>query len=155
MGKAKTAERELARLYYVQRGLDLKTIADKVDVRYNTVLKWCQDDLWETLREAHLSMPDQLVNDLKELIGQLTRQRLELGALPDSEEVARKKAAVSDEISKISKALEAAKKEGQLSLGTRVQVISELTDDMLRDNPELFNKLGPYLENWLTEKAKL
>lgn len=154
MGRSKDAENNLAKIWYIHHNMEPKEIAEKLNVRYNTVLEWIKKGNWEAIREAQASTPEQLILDLKELQQQLTRRRLELGSdQTDDESVLRERVALVDQISKISKSIDTAKKEGELTLADRVRVINELTGDMMTEEPELFTKIMDYLEQWIVGKA--
>lgn len=132
---AKDNERRVARIYYVEQGMTAKEISERLGVTENTVGNWVKDGGWKDLRDARVASPDMLITSLKELLQTLTQKRLE-AEQEDAEPNVKVK--LSDEIAKVSKALEAAKKEGSIPLATYLRVMEEVFDDMRQRLPKIY-----------------
>lgn len=149
---AKDQERKLARIMYVEQGKTAKEIAERLNVSENTVGKWIADGGWKEQRTAHLSQPDQLVNSLKELLNSLAEKRIEMNKNSNVEP--KEKVALSDEISKISKALEAAQKETRIPLSTYLKVMDSIFQALQRKHPKLYLQLIDFQDDHISNIAK-
>lgn len=149
---AKDTEQKLAKSYYINEQLTPDEIAEKCRVNRKTVDRWIKDGNWKKIRDAKETSGDQLMINLKELLSLLVEQRIELqkgGADPKD------KVAISDEISKASKALEAAKKEGRPTLSTYIWCIESFMDDLLREAPEKHHNLIDFQEQHVLKMAQI
>lgn len=143
MPPAKTTERKLAFIYFVDKGMDQKEIAELLDVSPNTVSRWAIEDGWEKLRNAKMTGPDALLMHLNELQTELVEQRIQMqrDGSPASD-----RRGLTDEISKVTKAIEAARRDKGISLRTYIAAMEMLQADMLANDQELFHKLVAYQE---------
>ena len=55
MGLSKKTEREYAKILFINEGLDAKAIAEKVNVRPNTISKWAEEGNWKSLKTSLLT----------------------------------------------------------------------------------------------------
>lgn len=60
-GVNKQEEYALAKILYVQNGLSMKEIAEKVKVLEKTISRWVHKGGWKTLRAAQLSLPSNTI----------------------------------------------------------------------------------------------
>lgn len=156
---AKEKEQKLARVLYVNEGKTAKEIAAIVNVTEKTLGAWVDKFGWKEQREAMANAPDKLVKNLKELINTLTEQRLELERQKhyDDDEAkakaAKDKARLADEISKWTKALDAANKETDIPLATYIRVMEQLFADMQKKHPKIYMQLVDFQEDHINELA--
>lgn len=167
---AKDNERRLARDFYVKHGKTQKEIAEQLSVTEKTVGSWVSKFGWKAQRDAVQNAPDKAVENLKEVISQLTEERLNLTrehhkvsedkSLTSAKRVERiaeissAKARLADEISKWSKALEAARKEDIVSLSTYIKVMESVFMAIKSEHPNIYLKLVDFQEDHLMEVAR-
>ena len=158
MAKKKSREREIAKILYVHQRYMPAEIAEKLGVNKGTVQNWITQGSWVKLRTAAETGTERLQNDLAELIQMLVEKRIELEKAPskdrDPQDIVKEKASIGDEISKLSKALDTARKDGQPSLTAIVHVIEMFSRDLMLEDPELFKKTIEFQGNWLRKMAE-
>lgn len=143
MPPAKKTEQKLAFIYFVDKGMDQKDIAEMLGVSKNTVSRWAVEEGWENLRTAKMTGPDALINSLRELQKELVEDRLRMQREGAS---SKEKHGATDEMSKVTKAIEASMRDKGISLRTYIAAMEMLQADMLANDQELFHKLVAYQE---------
>jgi hypothetical protein len=165
---AKDQERKLAAVMYIEQGKTAKEIAAKLSLSENTLGKWVADGNWKERRTAKITAGDSLIRSYRTLLqtlvdkrqlletepakrpGEDEEQRLERAAERD-----RDKVRLSDEISKINKALDNAEKENKIPLSTYIKVMESIFDSMQKDCPKIYLQLLDFQESHINNIAKL
>jgi transposase-like protein len=165
---AKDQERKLAAVMYIEQGKTAKEIAAKLSLSENTLGKWVADGNWKERRTAKITAGDSLIRSYRTLLqtlvdkrqllekepakrpGEDDEQRLERAAERD-----RDKVRLSDEISKINKALDNAEKENKIPLSTYIKVMESIFDSMQKDCPKIYLQLLDFQESHINNIAKL
>lgn len=158
---AKEKEARLARVLFVEQGKTAKEISGLVGVSEQTLSKWINSKGWKAERNARLSAPNVRTDNIKQLINDLTEQRLshtrdlkEAEASGNSERCTELRgliAKVDDGVSKWNKTLETIAKENNISLSTYLAVM-EMIFDALRDHDEkLYLQMLDFQEVHLNE----
>lgn len=165
---AKDQERKLAAVMYIEQGKTAKEIAAKLSLSENTLGKWVADGNWKERRTAKITAGDSLIRSYRTLLqtlvdkrqlletepakrpGEDEEQRLERAAERD-----RDKVRLSDEISKINKALDNAEKENKIPLSTYIKVMESIFDSMQKDCPKIYLQLLDFQEAHINNIAKL
>ena len=152
---AKDQERKIAKVMYAEQGKTAKEIAERFNLSENTVGNWvnANDGEWKKLRNAYETMPDQLITSLKELLNALVERRLELQRDVDADP--KEKVNISDEISKVSKSLEAAQKDSRISLSTYLKVMESVFNALQQKHPKIYIQLLDFQEEHINAIAKL
>ncbi|MCT4580830.1 MAG: DUF1804 family protein [Flavobacteriales bacterium] len=149
---AKDKEKALARVYYIDNNLDSDVIASKLNVSKKTVDRWIISGNWKNLRLAKQVAPEKLQSFYEELLQELVKKRLELERTADSS--SKEKVALSDEISKVSKSLEASRKSDKPSLTAVVHVIESFMNALLQHDRVTYFKILDFHINWLQQMAE-
>ena len=150
---AKPQQRKLARVLFVEQGLNRKAIAERLKVREKTVGDWVKEGNWEALRTTRVTSKDSAIANLQQLISVLTQQRLDMQA--DQQADAAEKARLTDEISKHSKALSELREEGEVTLSARVVVMQWVFTELEKRHPKLFAQLLEFQEDLLEQAAAM
>lgn len=135
---AKEKERKLAYIYYTEQGLTAKEIAQQVGTTEKTVGEWVAKGNWKDIRTANLTGPDQLIRGYKDLLEALLEKRLEI---EKGEREADELRGITDEISKISKAMESLRDSNKPSLKVQLICIEKFMKALYQHNPKLFMEL--------------
>lgn len=165
---AKESERSVARILYIEQGKNNKEIAQKLGVQEKTVGTWVKKYGWKKERNARENGLDSRVQNVREVIDDITADRRECrlllkkmkleaisGNLDDNEKKelrdkisALKKEIVGydDAISKWNKHLEGLGKEGKISLATYLYVMDEVFKDLQATNEDLYIKTLDFQE---------
>jgi len=151
---AKDKEKKLAFEYYVKKGYTQKATADKVGVTTKTMCDWVDKGNWKELREAEATRPGNLEGNFREILAGLTEDLLRLQTYNSGDpNAAIQKMALTDQISKVNKALDAFRKENTPSLSIYVECMEMFMNDLQNENPELFYKLIDFQEEHLRKMA--
>ena len=121
---AKEREQKLARLLYVEQGKSAKEISTLVGVSEQTLTKWVHANGWREQRNAIISNPSIREDNIKNLINELSEQRLELSRtlrqaeanadLKEAADTLKNLAQVDDAVSKWNKTIQSVKKYSQI-----------------------------------------
>lgn len=153
---AKEAERDVARILFVEQGKTRKEIAEKLNVREKTVGDWATKGNWESLRAAHLTNSQNVENALRGLIQTYTEQltAMERSDAPPSS-LAKEKARLVDALVKTSKTLEVVRSENDITLSARVRVMDWVFTELQKRDPATHIKLLDFQSQMLEEAARL
>lgn len=161
---AKEREQKLARLLYVEQGKSAKEISTLVGVSEQTLTKWVHANGWREQRNAIVANPTIREDNIKNLINELSQQRLDLSKeLRDAEANADLKAAadfrkqlaqVDDAVSKWNKTLQGVKKDGQISLSDYLVVMEDIFDNLRIYDEKLYMKLMDFQEAHLNDVSR-
>lgn len=160
---AKEKERKLARIMFVEQGKTAKEISRLLSVSEPTLSKWINADgeAWRNERNARLSAPKIRTENIKQLINDLSEQRIKLNReLMDAErngdhdrcsQVRAAIAKVDDGVSKWNKTLETIDKESRVSLATYLAVMEMIFDALRTHDEKLYLQLLDFQEVHLNE----
>ena len=147
---AKTEARELAYMYYVERGFTQKDTAEKTGVTSKTVREWIKKFGWKEIRTAKTTSPDKLIKNYYELLNILVEKRLQIMASDDKDYKG-----ITDEISKVSKAIENLRKDSTPTLRTHIYCadlyFNKLLDDF--DTVKTRSQLVDFTRNYISDLA--
>lgn len=156
---AKTQERKAAKEFYI-KGKDQKDIARLVGVAEKTISQWVLKYGWKGERDARLNGSKNRINSIKEVIGKLTDQRLDLfekaktaqddGDKEESLSLSKQAASIADEISKYNKTLENLDDKNRMSLSTYLEVMDDIFNQLHKKHPKLYLQLLDFQEEHLS-----
>lgn len=145
---AKEKERRTAHILYIEQGKTAREVAELIGVAEKTIGEWVAKYGWKEERSARQVSPQKRADNIKQIITNLSEDRLrldrqiklfeannkleELPAL--REEVSR----IDDAVSKWNKTLENVEKESRVSLATYLNVMDEVFSAMRLHDPKLF-----------------
>lgn len=148
MGVKKKNENRTARVLYVEQGKTAKDIAELLGVTAKTVGEWVNKGNWKRERDARMASPANRIENINNIIGDLSEQRLhnnqklkEAEQKGDTELVNELRAQLSkidDAVSKWNKTLETINKEAKVSLTTYLYVMDNIFKHLNNYNPKLF-----------------
>lgn len=146
---AKERERRTARILYVENNMTAKDVASRVGVTEKTVGDWVEKGNWKAERDAKNASPSKRINNIKQIISDLSEERLMLDReikklennKADQEEISKLRARISgidDAVSKWNKTLENVEKEAKIQLSTYLQVMESIFQGMQKFDRELY-----------------
>ncbi|GAF05590.1 DUF1804 family protein [Saccharicrinis fermentans] len=158
---AKEKEQKIARVLFVEQGKTAKEISRLVNVSEQTLSKWINTKNWRAERNARLSAPGVRTDNIKQLINDLTEQRLTLTReLKEAEsnldlerctELRSSIAKVDDGVSKWNKTLETINKESTVTLSTYLAVMEMIFDALREHDEKLFLQMLDFQEVHLND----
>lgn len=149
---AKQEARNIARIYFVEQGLNRKVIAEKLGVREKTVGDWAAKGNWEDLRTAHLTSSKNVENALRGLIQTYTEQ---LTSMERESGDPREKARLVDALVKTSKTLEVVRSEHDITLSARLRIMEWVFAELQKYDPAAHVKLVEFQSLLLDEAARI
>lgn len=133
-----TKLRQSAYEFIVVQGLEQKEVAQLLNITEATISKWAndgQEGKWKALREARMQSSTAETDNLRKLIQNLSKQRLELeeqitnaihaGDTKLESSLRKQASALSDEMSKQNKVLQTLDK-SKYTLGVFIDVMDEI-----------------------------
>lgn len=147
---AKEREKKIAKVLYVEQQKDAKEISKLVNVSEVTLSKWVNENngAWKRERNARISNPNVRTDNIKQIINDLSEQRITLhGQLiqaeknNDLEETTRLResiARIDDAVAKWNKTLTSIDKESQVTLSIYLAVMEMLFDALKAFDEKLF-----------------
>lgn len=161
---ASEKDRQLARYYYVEKLKTAKETAEAVGVTEATMSKWVNRFGWKTEREARSVSSGERIDNIRNIIADLARQRMELSAeLRRTEEEGDPQgagllrsalASIDDGVSKWNKALDSAKKEVEIRLSTYIEVMERIFAAMREYDRELYMRTIIFQEIHIQEVSE-
>lgn len=162
---AKDTERKTAKLYYVDHNLTAKETAIRVGVTEKTISEWIRKYHWKAERDARNSSPAKRINNIKEIIGKLSEEWLEVdNQIKESErnkaeakyiaELRSRLKGIDDAVSKWNKTLEGIEKESQIPLATYIYVMEDVFQSLLKYNRDLYMKLVDFQETHINNVSE-
>lgn len=127
MAQNRKDKENLGYTYYVHLNLNIKETALKVGVSTKTVGRWIEAGDWRSIRDANESSPKILLKNYYSLLNHLVEKKLEVVKNKETKELK----GISDEISKINKAIETLKKDGTPSLRIHLYCIERYMDHLM------------------------
>lgn len=154
---AKDAERNNARIMFVEQGKSRRDIAEALRVREKTVGDWAAKGGWEELRTAHLTSAHNVENALRGLIQTYTEQLTGLERATREGDFAdpKEKARLVDALVKTSKTLEVVRSERDITLSARLRVMEWVFAELQKADPATHHKLVDFQAQLLDEAARL
>lgn len=147
---AKNAQRQQARILYIEQCLTAKEIAERLSVTAKTVGDWVEAGNWKEIRLSKQSGTDVLVSKQNELLGVLLDKRLRFEKKNvKSEEEKAEYNSVIDEMSKVSAMIERTQKEGRVSLRTHIHCLEKFMSALQNNDKKLFAQLIDFQINYL------
>jgi len=154
---AKDRERRTAKILYVDQNLTAKETSERVGVTEKTVGDWVEKGNWKALRDAKNASPAKRINNIKQIISNLSDEWLELdrqvkkleGEGGDLKEIAETRSrikGIDDAVSKWNKTLENIEKDSNVSLSTYLHVMEDIFDSLAHYNRELYLSLIDFQE---------
>lgn len=150
---AKTEARNTARIMFVERGLNRKEIAARLNVREKTVGDWATKGGWDDLRAAHLTSSQSVVATLKGLIQTYTEKLTELEQVMGADP--REKARLVDALVKTSKTLDVVRAEGDITLSARIKVMDWVFSELQKADPAIHLQLVEFQAYLLDEAGRM
>ena len=158
---AKEREQKIARIMFVEQGKTAKEISRLLNVSEPTLSKWINLKGWRDERNARLSAPGIRTENIKQLINQLSEERLTLSRelkqaelasdLKRCTELRGSIARTDDAVSKWNKTLENIGKESRISLATYLSVMEMIFDSLRQFDEKLFLQMLDFQEVHLNE----
>lgn len=154
---AKDAERNNARIMFVEQGKSRREIAEVLHVREKTVGDWAAKGNWEELRTAHLTSAQNVENALRGLIQSYTEQLASLERATAQGDFAdpKEKARLVDALVKTSKSLEVVRSERDITLSARLRVMEWVFGELQKHDPGAHHKLVDFQAQLLDEAARM
>lgn len=145
---AKNKEQKIAFDYYTKQGLTAKDISKIIGVTEKTIGRWAEVGAWKEVRIAEMGSAENTYKNLKELIGSLTEQRLELikeineakklGETAKVTMLLRQAAALSQEVAIQNKAIEKTEKERRITLTVYLEVMQDIFRNLERFDKSIY-----------------
>lgn len=161
---AKEKEQKIARLLYVEQGKTAKEISSLIGVSEQTLTKWVNKLGWRDQRNAIIANPGIREDNIKQLINELSEQRLNMSReLREAEskkdsalafDIRKQLSQIDDAVSKWNKTLQNIKKESQISLSVYLSVMEMIFDDLRMYDEKLFLKTLDFQEQHLNDASK-
>ena len=158
---AKAKEQKVARIMYVEQGKTAKEISDLLSVTEATISKWVANGGWKSLRAARIAMPSIRTENIRQIINQLTEDRIQYATdLREAEqeknaelvmEYHKKIAQIDDAVSKWNKTLQNIDQDNRISLSVYLQVMEMIFDDLKRYDESLYLKLIDFQDVHINE----
>lgn len=159
---AKTEARKLAYIYFVEHKLTQKEAADKAGVSTNTMSKWVNAGKWTEKRDALIFSANEQVKNIREVIGCLAEETVELAkSLRACDKKRDKETAmgirvamnsVADQAAKWRKTLEDIEKD-KVSLSVYLMVMEDVFKVMHANHPHIYHQLIDFQEELIHKKA--
>jgi len=164
MAIKKKNEWRTARSLYIEQGKTAKEIAELLGVTPKTVGNWINDYHWKKERDARMASPANRIENIQNIIGNLSEERLELDRkvkeaekAEDTDEVNRlykRISAIDDAVSKWNKTLTTIDKDSKVSLSTYLYVMDMIFKSMNAFNPKLFMDTINFQEQHVNDIAE-
>ena len=160
---AKEKEKKIAKILYIEQNKDAKEISTLIGVSEVTLSKWVNEnnESWKKQRNARMSNPSVRTDNIKQIINDLSEQRITLGhqlkiAERDSDleecTLTRKSiASIDDAVSKWNKTLTSIDKENQVTLSSYLAVMEMLFEAIKAYDEKLFFNTLDFQEVHLNE----
>lgn len=158
---AKEREQRVARILYVEQQKTAKEISQLINVTEATLSKWINKLGWKDERNARLSSPALRAENIKQLINELSEQRLdasrelreaiESADLERTTDLRKQIAGIDDAVSKWNKTLQNIHKENQVSLATYLSVMEMIFDALEEYDEKLFYSTLDFQDKHLNE----
>lgn len=158
---AKEKEQKVARILFVEQGKSAKDIAVLLNVTEATLSKWVVKGNWRGLRAARIGTPVVRTDNIKQIINQLTDDRIaysqELREAEQSKdaplvmELFKRIANIDDAVSKWNKTLTNIDKDSKISLSTYLQVMEMIFDELKKFDEALYIKMLDFQEVHLND----
>lgn len=148
-------------------GKPQKEIAEIVKVSAVTLSTWCREGGWKTERDTRLNTEQNRMENIRNIIGCLSDQKLKLlgeialaEAAGDADRVLqlRKSAdSLADEVSKWNKSLQGMQTEGRrrITLAVYLEVMDSIFRDMQATAPELFRQSIDFQEAHIAKATQI
>lgn len=164
MAIKKKNEWKTARSLYIEQGKTAKEIAELLGVTEKTVGKWIAEGNWKKERDARMASPANRIENIQNIIGNLSEERLELDRKvkyaeeqSDTDEVNRlykRISAIDDSVSKWNKTLETIDKDSKVSLSTYLYVMDMIFKSLNSFDPKLFLQTINFQEQHVNDIAE-
>lgn len=159
---AKDRERRTAQILYVDQNLTAKDVAERVGVTEKTIGEWVEKHNWKALRDAKNSSPAKRINNIKQIISNLSDEWLDVdrevkrlerdsGDPKLIQEARARIKGIDDAVSKWNKTLENIEKDSNVSLSTYIYVMEDVFDSLAQYNRDLFVKLVDFQEHHINK----
>lgn len=157
---AKTQERILAKELFFQFKLQ-NEIARIVNVQEKTIGDWIKKFGWKKERDARFNGSKNQIQQIKNLIGTLTEERISLirkiedstnsNNVEETKKLQKRANEIADEVSKYNKTLLTLDKENRISLAVYLDVMESIFKGIQKHNPKLYMQLLSFQEEHLSE----
>ncbi|MBE9468982.1 MAG: DUF1804 domain-containing protein [Bacteroidetes bacterium] len=158
---AKIREKKIARILYVEQHKDAKEISRLINVSEPTLSKWVNELGWKRERNARLNSPAVRIDNIKQIINNLSEERLQLGKelkitqleedLEENKRLRTSIAQLDDAVSKWNKTLETINKDSQVTLTTYLAVMEMLFEALKAFDEKLYFKTLDFQEVHLND----
>jgi transposase len=147
---AKEREKKIAKVLYVEQLKEAKEISKLINVSEVTLSKWVNENggAWKIERNAKMSNPNVRTDNIKQIINDLSEQRITLntqlkqaelnGDLKETGLLRESIARIDDAVSKWNKTLTSIDKESQVTLSTYLAIMEMLFDALKAFDEKLF-----------------
>lgn len=154
---AKDRERRTAQILYVDQNLTAKQVSERTGVSEQTISAWVTKFNWKAIRDAKNSSPAKRINNIKQIIGNLSDEWIEIdreikriegesGEIKEIAELRMRMKGIDDAVSKWNKTLQNIEKDANVSLSTYLQVMEDVFDSLSQFDREMYIKLVPFQE---------
>lgn len=144
-GMAKDKERATAKALFLQ-GKNQKDIAGLVGVQEKTIGNWVNKHGWKQQLDAKLNGSKSRIENLKNLIGVLTEERLKIeddvkiheGNTEKIGELRKRGNQIANEVAMYSKALQQLDEKNKVPLAVYLEIMDEIFKDLNKRYPRIF-----------------
>lgn len=157
---AKIEERRSAKTLYL-KGMLQKEIAAIVKVQEKTISDWVKKYGWKEERDARFNSSKNQINQIKELISQLTERRIDIvrsmdqakqnNDLEEIERLQKESSRISAEVANYNKTLQNLDKENRVTLSMYLDVMQSIFNALQKHDVNLYMKCLTFQEEHLTE----
>ena len=161
---AKRKEQQVAYDLFVIMCKSQKEIADTLDVTEKTVGEWVKKGNWKTERDARINGSKNQLQNIRNVISDLTENMLDLieqaklaearGDKNEATELKKQQLLISQQIANFNKALEKLDKESKFSLSTYIDIMEEVFEALKEYDQELFLKTIDFQKQHIQNKAQ-
>lgn len=163
MGKAKIAEQQAARIFYVEQYKTAKEISALLPVSEKTIGDWILKNGWKAQRDNKVNSNKNQLDKIRELIAikseraisiERELQKAKLDPKRNQELIAiltQESIGLSDEISKWNKTLENLDRENKISLSSYLEIMDNIFKSMQKDYPDVYVNTIEFQEKHLNE----
>ena len=147
---AKRKEQQVAYDLFVIMCKTQKEIAETLDVTEKTVGEWVRKGNWRAERDARINGTKNQLQNIRNVISDLTENMLELieqaklaearGDKNEATELKKQQLLISQQIANFNKALEKLDKESKFSLSTYIDIMEDIFQELKEYDQELFLK---------------
>lgn len=159
---AKERERAIAKILFIENNLTIKDGAERVGVTEKTFSNWVRAGSWTAERDARNASPAKRINNIKEIISNLSEEwlvldravkELERNRAEPSEitDIRARIRGIDDAVSKWNKTLENIDKESRIPLATYLNIMEDVFSDLREFNKDIYLQTIDFQEHHINK----